>query len=90
METTHKSLFGPGTTSPGHRIQEKLQMVDQVTQRKDDSTRNSKVVIKTQKAKTECAQMSGPEGKTGDRICHLKAQYGSLVKQAQGLVDMRS
>lgn len=84
METTHKSLFGPGTASPGHRIQEKLQMVDQVTQGKDDSTRNSKVVIRTQKARTECAQTSGPEGKTGDRICHLKAQCVSLVQQAQG------
>ncbi|XP_036175381.1 sp110 nuclear body protein isoform X3 [Myotis myotis] len=50
--------------SPGHRIQEKLQMVDQVTQGKDDSTRNSKVVIRTQKARTECAQTSGPEGTT--------------------------
>lgn len=73
METTHKSLFGPGLTSPGHRIQEKLQMVNQKTQRKNDSTRNSEVVIRTQKAKTKCAQTSGPEGKTGDRICHLKA-----------------
>lgn len=52
------------TASPGHRIQEKLQMVDQVTQGKDDSTRNSKVMIRTQKARTECAQMSGPEGTT--------------------------
>lgn len=53
-----------GTASPGHRIQEKLQMVDQVTQGKDDSTRNSKVVIRTEKARTECAQTSGPEGTT--------------------------
>ncbi|KAK1336711.1 hypothetical protein QTO34_002746 [Cnephaeus nilssonii] len=61
-----KKRLQRGTTSPGHRIQEKLQMVDQVTQRKDDSTRNSKVVIKTQKAKTECAQMSGPEDPLDD------------------------
>lgn len=84
METTHKSLFGQGTTSPGHRIQEKLQMVDQVSQRKDDWTRNSKMVIRTQKTRTECAQISGPEGKTGDRICHVKAQYGAPVQQVQG------
>lgn len=84
METTHKSLFGPGTASPGHRIQEKLQMMDQVTQRKDDSTRNSKVVRRTQKARTDYAQTSGPVGKTGDRVYRLKAQCGSLVQQAQG------
>ncbi|XP_054579165.1 sp110 nuclear body protein [Eptesicus fuscus] len=61
-----KKRLRRGTASPGHRIQEKLQMVDQVTQRKDDSTRNSKVVIKTQKAKTKCAQMSGPEDPLDD------------------------
>ncbi|ELK32577.1 Sp110 nuclear body protein [Myotis davidii] len=55
-----------GTASPGHRIQEKLQMVDQVTQGKDDSTRNSKVVIRTEKARTECAQTSGPEEVSND------------------------
>ncbi|XP_036175386.1 sp110 nuclear body protein isoform X7 [Myotis myotis] len=59
-----KKRLSKGTASPGHRIQEKLQMVDQVTQGKDDSTRNSKVVIRTQKARTECAQTSGPEGTT--------------------------
>ncbi|XP_036175385.1 sp110 nuclear body protein isoform X6 [Myotis myotis] len=58
-----KKRLSKGTASPGHRIQEKLQMVDQVTQGKDDSTRNSKVVIRTQKARTECAQTSGPEEK---------------------------
>lgn len=59
-----KKRLSKGTASPGHRIQEKLQIVDQVTQGKDDSTRNSKVVIRTQKARTECAQTSGPEGTT--------------------------
>ncbi|XP_070278458.1 sp110 nuclear body protein isoform X2 [Myotis yumanensis] len=59
-----KKRLSKGTASPGQRIQEKLQMVDQVTQRKDDSTRNSKVVKRTQKTRTECAQTSGPEGTT--------------------------
>lgn len=49
------------TTSPGRRTQEKLQVVDQVTQRKNDSTRISKIMTRAQKAKTECAQASGPE-----------------------------
>ncbi|KAK2498475.1 hypothetical protein MC885_008254 [Smutsia gigantea] len=50
--------------SPGHGIQgveEKLQGVDQATQRKDDSARNSKVMTRAQKARTDCAQTSGPE-----------------------------
>ncbi|EPQ17841.1 Sp110 nuclear body protein [Myotis brandtii] len=59
-----KKRLSKGTASPGQRIQEKLQMVDQVTQRKDDSTRNSKVVKRTQKTRTKCAQTSGPEGTT--------------------------
>ncbi|XP_023617907.1 sp110 nuclear body protein isoform X7 [Myotis lucifugus] len=61
-----KKRLSKGTASPGQRIQEKLQMVDQVTQRKDDSTRNPKVVIRTQKARTKCAQTSGPEEVSDD------------------------
>lgn len=72
MKTIHKSLFGPGTTSPEHRIEEKLQVADQATQRKDNSTTSSKMVTRAQKAKIECAQTSGLEGKAGDRNCHLK------------------
>ncbi|XP_063501304.1 sp110 nuclear body protein isoform X4 [Symphalangus syndactylus] len=52
-----------GATSPGHGIQEKLRVVDKVTQRKDDSTWNSKVMTRVQKARTECARKSGSKGK---------------------------
>ncbi|XP_054361954.2 sp110 nuclear body protein isoform X5 [Mirounga angustirostris] len=50
-------------TSPGHRIQEKLHVVDQTTEKKDDSTRNSKIMTRAQKARTECVQTSGPKEK---------------------------
>ncbi|XP_066136034.1 sp110 nuclear body protein isoform X1 [Saccopteryx bilineata] len=52
-----------GTASPGHRIQEKLQVVDQATQKEDDSTRNSKIMTRAQKAKLACAGTSGPAAK---------------------------
>ncbi|XP_045431580.1 sp110 nuclear body protein isoform X7 [Pipistrellus kuhlii] len=64
-----KKRLPRGLTSPGHRIQEKLQMVNQETQRKNDSTRNTKVAIRTQKARTECAQTSGPEEKKKKDVC---------------------
>ncbi|XP_072876224.1 sp110 nuclear body protein isoform X3 [Chlorocebus sabaeus] len=50
-------------TSPGHGIKEKLQVVDKVTGRIDDSTWNSKVMMSVQKARTECAQKSRSKGK---------------------------
>uniref|UniRef100_A0A8C6F7J1 SP110 nuclear body protein n=1 Tax=Monodon monoceros TaxID=40151 RepID=A0A8C6F7J1_MONMO len=63
MKTLHKSLFGPGSASPGHRTQEMLQVVEQVTERKDDSTRRSKVMTRAQKARAERAPKPAPEGK---------------------------
>lgn len=81
METIHKSLCGPGITSPVHRTQEKPQMVDQATQ-KNNSTENSRMMTRAQKTRTECAQTSGPEGKAGDRIYHLKAQCGRVSHTA--------
>ncbi|XP_008586626.1 PREDICTED: sp110 nuclear body protein [Galeopterus variegatus] len=54
--------------SPGHGIQEKLQAVDQVTQRKDDSTWNLEVT-RAQKARTENAHMSRSEGPVDDQVC---------------------
>ncbi|XP_017745007.1 PREDICTED: sp110 nuclear body protein [Rhinopithecus bieti] len=50
-------------TSPGHGIKEKLQVVDKVTGRIDDSTWNSKVMMSVQKARTECTQKSRSKGK---------------------------
>ncbi|XP_029789474.1 sp110 nuclear body protein isoform X3 [Suricata suricatta] len=57
----------PKAASPKHRIQEKLQVVDQATERKDDSTRNSEVMTRAQKARTGCTQTSGPEEKKGKK-----------------------
>ncbi|XP_019512604.1 PREDICTED: sp110 nuclear body protein [Hipposideros armiger] len=69
-----------GTTSPGHRTQEKLQVVNQATQMKNDSTRISTVMTRAQKSKPERAQTSGPEGKDGDK----GRLGGSVMQQAQG------
>lgn len=46
---------------PGHGIQKTLQGLDQVTHTEDDSTRNTKVMTRTQKRRTECAQMPKSE-----------------------------
>uniref|UniRef100_A0A8D2FAG3 SP110 nuclear body protein n=1 Tax=Theropithecus gelada TaxID=9565 RepID=A0A8D2FAG3_THEGE len=57
-------------TSPGHGIKEKLQVVDMVTGRIDDSTWNSKVMMSIQKARTECAQKSRSKEKKKEKdIC---------------------
>uniref|UniRef100_A0A2K5QYC9 SP110 nuclear body protein n=1 Tax=Cebus imitator TaxID=2715852 RepID=A0A2K5QYC9_CEBIM len=59
-----------GATSPGHDIQEKLQVVDKVTQRKDGSAWNSKVMTRVQKARKECTQKSRSEEKKREKdIC---------------------
>lgn len=39
-------------------------------------------MTRAQKAKAECAQTAGPEGKAGDRICHLNAQGGRVSHRA--------
>ncbi|XP_025862075.1 sp110 nuclear body protein isoform X4 [Vulpes vulpes] len=62
----NKSPLGksPGEKpSPEHRIQETLQVMDQATERKDDSTRSSKVMTRAQKARTECVQTLEPKEK---------------------------
>lgn len=62
----NKSPLGksPGEKpSPEHRIQETLQVMDQATERKDDSTRSSKVMTRAQKARTECFQTLEPKEK---------------------------
>ncbi|XP_037594654.1 sp110 nuclear body protein isoform X2 [Cebus imitator] len=58
-----KKKLPRGATSPGHDIQEKLQVVDKVTQRKDGSAWNSKVMTRVQKARKECTQKSRSEEK---------------------------
>lgn len=82
IKTVHKSLFGPGTSSAVHEIQQKLQVMDQATQRMDDSTGNSEVMTRVQKARTGCAQMSASEGEAGNGICRLNAQCGKVCHGA--------
>lgn len=50
-----KKSLSKGKASPEHKTQEKLQVVDQASQRKDDSTRRA------QKARIGCTQTPGPE-----------------------------
>ncbi|XP_022357540.1 sp110 nuclear body protein [Enhydra lutris kenyoni] len=61
-----KKSLPKGKASPRHRSQEKLQVVEQATQRKDDSPRKSNVMPRAQKASAECAQSSGPEETSDD------------------------
>ena len=75
MKTHHKSLFGPGAASSGLRIQE--------TQKKDDSTRNSKVMTRAQKAQAEGARKPAQKDKAGGGTGHLKAQRGRVSRGAR-------
>ncbi|XP_033281630.2 sp110 nuclear body protein isoform X2 [Orcinus orca] len=58
-----KKSLPRGSASPGRRTQETLQVVEQVTERKDDSTRSSKVMTRAQKARAERAPKPAPEEK---------------------------
>lgn len=77
----------PWAASPGHRIQEKLHVVDQTTEKKDDSTRSSKIMTRAQKARTECVQTSGPKGKLRtESAIRMLGVGGPLMGQAQSWV----
>ncbi|XP_036713069.1 sp110 nuclear body protein isoform X5 [Balaenoptera musculus] len=58
-----KKSLPRGSALPGRRTQEMLQGVDQVTERKNGSTRSSKVMTQAQKARAERAQKPAPEKK---------------------------
>ncbi|XP_024596330.1 sp110 nuclear body protein isoform X3 [Neophocaena asiaeorientalis asiaeorientalis] len=58
-----KKSLPRGSASPGRRTQEMLQVVEQVAERKDDSTRRSKVMTRAQKARAERAPKPAPEEK---------------------------
>nr|XP_019779041.2 sp110 nuclear body protein isoform X9 [Tursiops truncatus] len=58
-----KKSLPRGSASPGRRTQEVLQVVEPVTERKDDSTRSSKVMTRAQKARAERAPKPAPEEK---------------------------
>ncbi|XP_007453330.1 PREDICTED: sp110 nuclear body protein [Lipotes vexillifer] len=58
-----KKSLPRGSASPGRRTQEMLQVVEQVTERKDDSTGSLKVMTRAQKARAEHAPKPAPEEK---------------------------
>ncbi|XP_072817942.1 sp110 nuclear body protein isoform X2 [Vicugna pacos] len=65
-----KKSLPRGAASPGHRVQEERQVMNQATQRSDDSTRNPYVMIRAQKARPECDQTPTlEEEKKGKVVC---------------------
>uniref|UniRef100_A0A8C6DIN7 Sp110 nuclear body protein n=1 Tax=Moschus moschiferus TaxID=68415 RepID=A0A8C6DIN7_MOSMO len=78
-----KNSLSKGAASSGLRIQETLQGVNQVTQKKDDSSGNSKVMTRAQKAQAEGAQMPAQKDKAGGGTGHLNAQRGRVAHGAR-------
>ncbi|XP_068823255.1 sp110 nuclear body protein isoform X2 [Capricornis sumatraensis] len=70
-----KKCLSKGAASSGLRIQE--------TQKKDDSTRNSKVMTRAQKAQAEGARKPAQKDKAGGGTGHLKAQRGRVSRGAR-------
>ncbi|XP_040084079.1 sp110 nuclear body protein isoform X3 [Oryx dammah] len=66
---------GKGAASSGLRIQE--------TQKKDDSTGNSKVMTRAQKAQAEGARKPAQKDKAGGGTGHLNAQHGRVSHGAR-------
>ncbi|XP_060007880.1 sp110 nuclear body protein isoform X6 [Lagenorhynchus albirostris] len=61
-----KKSLPRGAALPGHGIQTMLHVAEQVTHREDDSTRNTKVMTRAKKRRTECAQTPAPEEVSDD------------------------
>ncbi|XP_028338312.1 sp110 nuclear body protein isoform X3 [Physeter macrocephalus] len=61
-----KKRLPRGAALPGRGIQKTLQVVEQVTHREDDSTRNTMVMTRAKKRRTECAQTPAPEEVSDD------------------------
>lgn len=78
-----KKCLSKGAASSGLRIQEKLQGVNQVTQKKDDSTRKSTVMTRARKAQAEGARMPAQKDKAGGGTGHLNAQRGRVSHGAR-------
>ncbi|XP_070241626.1 sp110 nuclear body protein isoform X5 [Bos mutus] len=78
-----KKCLSKGAASSGLRIQEKLQGVNQVTQKKDDSTRISTVMTRARKAQAEAARMPAQKDKAGGGTGHLNAQRGRVSHGAR-------
>ncbi|MXQ79350.1 hypothetical protein E5288_WYG000608 [Bos mutus] len=81
--TPPRITHGEGAASSGLRIQEKLQGVNQVTQKKDDSTRISTVMTRARKAQAEAARMPAQKDKAGGGTGHLNAQRGRVSHGAR-------
>ncbi|XP_032133847.1 sp110 nuclear body protein isoform X3 [Sapajus apella] len=82
-----KKKLPRGATSPGHDIQEKLQVVDKVTQRKDGSAWNSKVMTRVQKARNECTQKSRSEEKPkSDTVDFHWSELSVTCGEAKGIL----
>nr|XP_058909025.1 sp110 nuclear body protein isoform X1 [Kogia breviceps] len=73
-----------GSASPGRRTQEMLQVVDQVTERKDDSTRSSKVMTRAQKTRAEHAPKPAPKEKK-----RIKDVYSSATTSCQRNIPIK-
>lgn len=77
----------PRAALPGHSIQEKLRVVDQAPERKDDSTGHSKIMTRAQKARIECVPTSELKGKLGtETATQMFSVRGSFMGQGQGWV----
>ncbi|KAH0513500.1 Sp110 nuclear body protein [Microtus ochrogaster] len=72
--------FSPrvGVPSTGQGVQKKLKVVNQRTQRKNDSTRNLKMVTRSQKTRTGHDQISKAQGKATVGPAIGKAQDGRV------------
>lgn len=73
---------------PGHSTREKLHVVDQAPDRRDDSTRSSKIMTRAQTARIECVQTSESKGKLGtESAIQMFSGRGSFMGQVQGWVS---
>ncbi|XP_023366057.1 sp110 nuclear body protein-like [Otolemur garnettii] len=81
-----KKRSSRGKTSPGHGIKEKLQVVDEETQRKDDSACNSKIMTRAQKARAECAPKSRSKEKPQDDTMDFPHPIPVTCGKAKGIL----